>query len=70
MGLLADQLNLTTSPAGHEVWHFPEFLKNVFNTKPASGTTNEKIGDLVFKDVQMQNCRIYVNNLSEIYIPM
>ena len=63
MGIIADQLNVSTSPAGREIWQFPEFLKNVFNQKPAGG-------DKVFKDFQLKNCRFYVNNLSEIYIPM
>ena len=68
IGLIADQLKLNSSPKGQETWHFPDFLKSVFDTRPMQSSST-KLGDLLFKDVQAQNCRIYVTSSSEIYIP-
>ena len=69
IGLIAEQLNLNSTPQGQETWHFPDFLKTVFDTRPMQSSSNKPF-DLLFKNIQAQNCRIYVNSSSEIYIPI
>ena len=55
---------------------FPDFLQSIFHTRPADAPGSKsadqataKAGDLIFKDAQIQNCRLYVNSQSEIYVP-
>ena len=70
-GLIADQLNLTSSPPGQELWHFTNFIKSVFDTRSASSGNNAdpSLSANIFKDIQVQNCRVYCNASSKIFIP-
>ena len=69
IGLTASSFELQSAQPGQEVWQFPDFLQNIFNTVSAADSDNTKLGDLIFKNVSVKNLRMYVNTPSEIFIP-
>ena len=67
-----------SSAQGQELWHFPDFLSSVYyaraatsnDSKAGSKAASSQVGDLLFKDAQINNCRLYINAKTDIFVPM
>jgi len=69
LGVVMDKLELATTDSD---WTFDSKLDmNFFRVNPQHKDTSNQTngGVLILKEVKLTNCRVYLNSLSEMFIP-